>query len=96
MIFGLFAFYEGFVALGIIAGIAFIFYSDRFLVIHREFLLMIAAGAGISIFAQVGYLFSWPSGLQMAHLVFIISIVIGLLFLINSRKRSASATEDLS
>jgi hypothetical protein len=85
MIVETFELYEGLVGLGILAGIALILHSDRFLVVHRGFLVLIALGTGLSIMAKVAFLFYWPSGLQMAHLLFIGSLVAGLYSLLATR-----------
>ncbi|MDS0243971.1 MULTISPECIES: hypothetical protein [unclassified Haloferax] len=96
MIVDMFELYEGLVGLGILAGIAFVLHSDRFLVIHRGFLLIIAAGTGLSITAQLAFLFYWPSGLQVAHLLFILSIAAGLYSLIAARHETLPSIKRLS
>lgn len=96
MIVGVFELYEGLVGLGILAGIAFVLHSDRFLVVHREFLLLIAAGTGLSIVAKVAFLFYWPSGLQMTHLLFILSVAAGLYSLVAARHETLPSIKRLS
>lgn len=96
MIVETFELYEGLIGLGILAGIAFILYSDRFLVVHRGFLLLIAAGTGLSITAQIVFLFYWPSGLQVAHLLFILSIAAGLYSLVAARHKTLPSINGLS
>lgn len=96
MIVETFELYEGLIGLAILAGIAFILHSDRFLVVHRGFLLLIAAGTGLSITAQIAFLFYWPSGLQVAHLVFILSIAAGLYSLVATRHKTLPSINGLS
>jgi hypothetical protein len=96
MIVETFELYEGLIGLGILAGIAFILHSDRFLVVHRGFLLLIAVGTGLSITAQMAFLFYWPSGLQVAHLLFIVSLAAGLYSLIAVRHKTLPSIKRLS
>ena len=96
MIVDMFELYEGLVGLGILAGIAFILHSDRFLVVHRGFLLLIAAGTVLTITAQVAFLFYWPSGLQLAHFLFIFSLAAGLYSLVAARHRTLPSIKRLS
>lgn len=85
MIVEMFELYEGLIGLGILAGIAFLLHSDRILVVHRGFLLLIAAGTGLSIVAKVAFLFYWPGGLQVTHLLFILSVAAGSYSLVAAR-----------
>lgn len=96
MIVEAFELYEGLIGLGILAGIAFILHSDRFLVVHRGFLIVIAAGTGLSITAQIAFLFYWPSRIQVAHLLFIFSIAAGLYSLVATRHKTLPSIKGLS
>lgn len=96
MIVETFKLYEGLVGFGILAGIIFILYSDRFLVVHRGFLLTIAAGAGLSIMAQMALLFYWPSRLELAHFLFILSVAAGLYSLVAARYENLPSIKRLS
>ena len=85
MIVEVFELYEVFVGMIVLAGIAFIFHSDRFLVVHPKFLIQIAVGTGLAITAQVVFLFYWPAGLQLAHLLFVSFMAAAVFSLIDAR-----------
>lgn len=76
--------YEGVLGVGVIAGIAFLLYSGNFVVIHRQFLGLIAIGTGITVVSQLVLSFYWPEGIHwsaailFAHFMFILFIVAGL------------------
>lgn len=72
------ALYEGVVGVGVVVGILFLLYSGDFVVIHRRFLGIIALGSGITAISQVVFLVYWPTGIQFAHLLFILIVTIGL------------------
>lgn len=82
MIVEMLALYEGLVGIGVVAGILFLLYSEDFVVIHRRFLGIIALGSGFAGISQILFLIYWPTGIQFAHLVFILSITAGLYSLI--------------
>jgi hypothetical protein len=90
MIVEAFELYEMIVGLGIFAGTTFVLYSDRFLVVHRGFLQLIALGAGGSLLLQGAFLVYWPTGIQVAHLVFILSLVAGLYSLLATPRTSSA------
>lgn len=83
---GVFELYEGVVSIGILAEIAFVLYSDRFLVVHQEFLLLIAVGIGLSITAHVVFLVYWPNGLHVADLLFLLALALGLYSLVADQR----------
>ena len=76
--------YKGVLGVGVIAGIAFLLYSGNFVVIHRQFLGLVAIGTGIATVSQLFFLVYWPTGIHwsaailFAHLAFILFIVAGL------------------
>lgn len=78
MIVEMLAVYEGLVGVGVVVGILFLLYSGDFVVIHRRFLEILALGSGITAISQVVFLVYWPTGIQFAHLVFILFLTIGL------------------
>ena len=80
--------YEVFISASIFIGAVFLLYSDRFLVVHRQFLVLIALGSGLSILVQAILFFYWPDGLQIAHLIFILLISVGLYSLISTNNNN--------
>lgn len=87
MIVEVFELYEVFVGMVVLAGITFILYSDRFLVVYPRFLIQIAIGTGLAITTQVVFLFYWPAGLQLAHLLFASFIAAAVFSLVDARYR---------
>jgi hypothetical protein len=88
MILGLIELYKGILGVGVIAGIAFLLYSNDFVVIHRRFLGLVAIGTGTTIVSRLLFIVYWPKGshwstaILFAHLVFILFIVAGLYSLV--------------
>lgn len=82
MIVDVFSLYVALSGIGAVAGILFLLYSGDFVVIHRRFLEIIALGSGITGISQMVFLIYWPTGVQVAHLVFILFVTAGLYSLV--------------
>ncbi|UHQ99235.1 hypothetical protein HYG81_25680 (plasmid) [Natrinema zhouii] len=82
MIIGLIELYEVVIGVGVVMGITFLLYSGDFVVIHRQFLRLIALGSGITVISKITFLVYWPAGIQITHLLFMLFLTAGLYSLV--------------
>ncbi|WP_254546971.1 hypothetical protein [Halomarina pelagica] len=82
MIVEAFALYEAMLGIVATAGTLYLLYSGDFVVVHRRFLEIVAAGTGVAVLGQLAFLLYWPPGVQFAHLVLLLSLTLALYSLV--------------